>query len=249
MKNSYAQITIAMMLLAAILFVSACSDDSRSVYIKDNTVSLIDSLKKITPEQRAVLYGKLKEQISAKQQELASQSSVEKAREYLSKALVDSIFHYWYETPWDFNGTTEMPQQGSIACGFFISTTLQHAGFNIDRVRCGQQASSVFINIMCEKRSIKWISNKDMVKLVDHLLKQPDGLYLIGLDYHTGFIQKDGNDLWMIHAAFHPHRKVVKERVQESAHIKESNIFMIGNLLGNDELVRKWMTKERIVID
>lgn len=141
-----------------------------------------------------------------------------------------------------------MPREGSIACGFFVSTTLQHAGFNLNRVKCGQQASSVFINALCRPGSVKWISKNDTTKLVKHLLAQPDGLYLVGLDYHTGFIQKDGKDLWMIHAAYWPHHKVVKEKVQTCAHILESNIFVVGDLLGNDELIRKWMAQEHIAI-
>lgn len=236
-----------MLLLLLFLFFS-CGQQQDHPTVRPAVKPLQDTLKKLTAAERQARYMNLRNSIAGMQQQL-SDATVNEARQYILSTLTDSIFPYWYDTPWDFNGTTQEPQQGSIACGFFISTTLQHAGFNIDRIKCGQQASSVFINIMCKKSSVKWISNNDTVKLVKHLLSQPDGLYLIGLDYHTGFIQKQGTDLWMIHAAFWPHYKVVKERVQESAHIKESKIFMVGDLLGNDELVRKWMKKERIEIE
>ena len=31
--------------------------------------------------------------------------------------VVDSLLPCWYGTPWDFNGITETPGQGKIACG------------------------------------------------------------------------------------------------------------------------------------
>ncbi len=56
-------------------------------------------------------------------------------KNYLEETLVEDIFNYWYGTPWDFNGTTNIPNQGSIACGYFVTTTLKHLGFNIPRFK------------------------------------------------------------------------------------------------------------------
>lgn len=234
-------------LLIFLGFLTACSDHPSDNKEEIKIISLKNTLDDLTPAERHRQYLTLRNNIVARQQALSA-GSIDKARAYLLKTLTDSIFPHWYETPWDFNGTTEVPRQGNIACGFFVSTTLQHAGFNIDRVKCGQQASSVFINALCKPGSVKWITKNDTSRLYSHLLAQPDGLYLIGLDYHTGFIQKDGKDLWMIHAAYWPHHKVVKETVQACAHILESKIFVVGNLSGNNSLIKKWMSREYIPI-
>ena len=248
MKQAYFLKPMTMIVLALIAIFASCSGEAGTKEeVKQDTLAA-DPLVSIPNDERQKQYQALRKSIAAQQAALAEKGSVSKARAYLLQTLTDSVFPHWYETAWDFNGTTEVPREGNIACGFFVSTTLQHAGLNIDRVKCGQQASSVFINALCRPGSVKWISQNDTAKLVKHLRAQKDGLYLLGLDYHTGFIQKDGDDLWMIHAAYFPHHKVVKEKVQTCAHILESNVFVVGDLLGNDELVRKWMKKEFIPI-
>src|SRR5687768_1120080 len=63
------------------------------------------------------------------------------AREAALRTIAAELIPAWLGTPWDFNGTTETPQQGRIACGYFVSTVLRHAGFRVERVRLAQQAS------------------------------------------------------------------------------------------------------------
>ncbi|MEM6300006.1 MAG: hypothetical protein AAF740_15065, partial [Bacteroidota bacterium] len=70
---------------------------------------------------------------------------LDEVRTYLEKALTEDIFPQWMGTPWDFNGYTSRPQKGEIACGFFITTTLKHLGFDIPRIKWGQLASETLI--------------------------------------------------------------------------------------------------------
>ena len=44
-------------------------------------------------------------------------------------ALRDDLLPAWNGTAWAMNGTSQVPGRGSIACGYFVSTTLMHAGF------------------------------------------------------------------------------------------------------------------------
>ena len=72
-------------------------------------------------------------------------SILELAREYLFNIAVNELFPYWYGTKWDFNGTTRVPGEGFIACGYFVTNTLTDMGFIIPRVKWAQSASEVFI--------------------------------------------------------------------------------------------------------
>ena len=63
----------------------------------------------------------------------------------LFNSMIDSIFPAWMGTNWDFNGTSNVPKQGEIACGYFVSTTLKHVGFNLNRYKLAQQAASVVL--------------------------------------------------------------------------------------------------------
>ena len=56
---------------------------------------------------------------------------------------------YWVETKWDFNGVSRVSRQGSIACGYFVTTVLEDIGFKLNRIKLSQQASSVMIFNLC----------------------------------------------------------------------------------------------------
>lgn len=109
---------------------------------------------------------------------------------FLQNTLSQQIFPYWYGTRWSYSGTTSNPRKGKIACGYFVTTTLQHVGFRLNRYRLAQQAASVIIKRLCVRKSIKIIGNNDTERLVAYLRKQPDGLYILGLDTHVGFVEK-----------------------------------------------------------
>src|SRR5690242_12719359 len=46
------------------------------------------------------------------------------AARYLERAMIDVVLPRWDGTEWAFNGTSRTPRSGSIACGYFVSTTL-----------------------------------------------------------------------------------------------------------------------------
>src|SRR6478609_6492850 len=52
-------------------------------------------------------------------------------RDKFTNHLVNDIIPEWYGTKWSFDGYTEVPKSGSIACGYFVSTTLRDMGMNI----------------------------------------------------------------------------------------------------------------------
>src|ERR1700741_5295000 len=55
--------------------------------------------------------------------------------------LRDSLLPCWYGTPWGFYGTTEEPGQGTIACGYFVTTVLRDAGCSLQRIKLAQYPS------------------------------------------------------------------------------------------------------------
>lgn len=148
------------------------------------------------------------------------------AREYVSTTLCDSIWSHWYGTDWDFYGTTETPGKGNIVCGYFVTTTLKHVGYNIDRVTLAQQAASVIITTMCGKGKTKIIGNNNTEELVAYMNEQSDGVYICGLDNHVGFIQKQGDKIYFVHSSGLSNQlKVMKEK--RSRVVTRSNILKL----------------------
>jgi hypothetical protein len=144
------------------------------------------------------------------------------------KYLVDSLCSQWYGTPWNFNGTTTIPNKGSIACGYFVTTILQHAGCAIDRVKLAQKVSSSIIKQTCI--NISQYSNKPIEYFVEEIKHKGKGLYIVGLDCHTGFIYFDGEEVYFIHANYGLPRCVLKEIAATSSVLTASKYKMVGKV-------------------
>lgn len=140
------------------------------------------------------------------------------------------LFPYWYGTKWGFYGTTESPQHGTIACGYFVTTLLRDAGLNINRVKLAQQASSVIIQSVCENENIKTFSNAKNEDFFKYIKDQGESMYIVGLDFHTGFIYFDGKEIYFIQAKYYDEVAVVKEVANKSRVLLSSKFKMLGRI-------------------
>jgi len=73
-----------------------------------------------------------------------------------------------------------------------------------------------------------------------------DGVYIVGLDYHTGFILVSGRQVSLIHASGYPPFCVVKEPLQHSFSIKKSSCFVVGKISADHRLMDRWVKRQRI---
>jgi len=170
---------------------------------------------------------------------------ITKARNFLTQKMATELFPYWYGTQWDFNGMTRIPKKGKIACGYFITNTLTDAGFNIPRIKWAQSASEVFIKKL-SYGNLKRFSNKPISVIEKHILNIGNGLYLVGLDSHTGFIYVHNNNIKFIHADYYePHIGVVSEKIDSESPIKYSKYRIIGKLM-SDQMIISWIKNEAI---
>ncbi len=173
-----------------------------------------------------------------------------KSRQLLITYFSDSMFVCWYGTGWDFNGTTTTPRDGDIACGYFVTTLIRDAGFDIQRTKLAQCASSSMINTLCPKNDVKIISNNQVQKVKDHILSKSDGIFILGLDNHTGFVVKKGKELRFVHSNYKfGSDKVVSESFDKSEAIQENGYFVIGNFTGSDSTLINWLNKKTYVLE
>ncbi len=158
--------------------------------------------------------------------------------------LVDSVFPCWYGTVWDFNGYTDKPGDGLIACGYFVSTPLKHMGFNLNRFKVAQQYSHSIVNTLCT--DVHDIQGYD--KVLPHLKTSRSGLYIVGLDNHVGFVSIETDGLYFIHSSYVEPGCVLHEKLESSLVFQYSKRFVIGNFSGNVAILRKWLKNEAIQI-
>ena len=183
----------------------------------------------------------LAKRLAAAGTEKERKSVLEEAHRAFASGICGRLAPWWKGTPWDFNGITQIPGQGKIACGYYVSTLLKHAGLNVERVRLAQQASLHIIQSL--------IGNDERVKghgvplpvFVDRIRARGQGLYIVGLDNHTGFIWNDGAEVWFLHSTVAGPCCVVKERAEVSAVLGTSKFRVAGYLSGNDALMKAWL--------
>jgi len=157
-------------------------------------------------------------------------------------ALADGVCRHlapwWKGTPWDFNGITQVPGQGKIACGYYVSTLLLHAGMQVERAKLGQQASLHIIQTLIGKDELVKGHDMPLAQFVQRIRQRGTGLYVVGLDHHTGFIWHDGTEVWFMHVG---PQYVVKEHADRSSVLGGSSYRAAGHLSGNLNLAEAWL--------
>lgn len=167
------------------------------------------------------------------------------ARTYTA-LLLDKIIPYWYGTTWDFNGYTAKPGEGTVACGYFVSTTLQHSGMNLNRYKMAQK-SSMDGALMLETRDSLDIIHATRDEFVAKFKsKAKDGLYMVGLSFHVGYLYKSGPAIKFIHSSYLSPNCVVMEDAATSEALGQSKVFVVADITYNNKLLRKWLNNEVI---
>jgi hypothetical protein len=172
---------------------------------------------------------------------------VAQARTVVTGSIYREIFLSWYGTAWDFNGNTEVPQQGKIACGYFVSTVLRDAGWRVQRVRLAQQASENIILSLTTDPYVKRFRRVAISDFVNVVKKWGTGLYVVGLDIHTGFIVNTGSEVYFIHSSYVEPYMVVREKAIESKILAASNYRVLGRITADDLFIEKWLLTKEIV--
>jgi hypothetical protein len=166
----------------------------------------------------------------------------ELAREAILEAFDSHFFPAWEGTPWAFYGTSQRPGEGEIACGYFVSTTLLHAGFGVDRVRLAQQASEHIIQTFVSETEITRFRDRPLAELLAHVRAEGDGLYLVGLDYHVGYLRQDGAETRFCHSTYLGDTEVLCEPAAGSPALS-SRYRVVGKLLG-ESMIDRWLAGE-----
>lgn len=169
------------------------------------------------------------------------------ARVVLEQAL-PSMMRCWLGTRWDFNGTAKGPGEGKIACGYFVATVLQDAGFQVDRYQLAQQPSGNIIRSFLPKKSCVLSVGKEYESFADEMEKRDPGIYFVGLDTHVAFIVVEEEGFRFIHSSGSKPWCVVDESRGEAGVLQRSNWRMTGNLTADRQVLRNWLKQGKISV-
>ncbi len=199
-------------------------------------------------------YSSHKQAIAQRQQHLRKQYQqtktahkrkimLDSAGKYLSQAIVHELIPYWYGTQWSFEGHTETPQQGEIACGYFVSTVLNHAGFHLNRYKMAQQSPLPEVLTIHQQPTPIIFQAETAEAFCDSVQTHlPEGLYIFGLTNHMGFLWSHAQEVYLIHSGYiFPARKVLIEKATQSPLLYNPVECRLGAISTNPILIHQWL--------
>jgi hypothetical protein len=151
------------------------------------------------------------------------------------------LFDYWYGTRWDLNGTSQTPGEGKIACGYFVANILKDSGLPIQRVKMGQMASEPFIRQLVSEKSIKRFHKIPLDDFVAQCRKMGEGIFIVGLDTHIGFLWVQKEQSFFIHSSSLAPTCVIREEASQSITLKRSSYRIVGKISGDAKFLGKWL--------
>ncbi|MBN1603007.1 MAG: hypothetical protein JW915_15465 [Chitinispirillaceae bacterium] len=170
------------------------------------------------------------------------------AGKVLEESVVNKLIPFWYGTQWDFNGYSHIPKSGVIACGYFVSTVLLHAGFSLNRYTLAQQAP-YFEAVSLQLTDSIRIYKKGFTDFYQNFKKENDeGLYFAGLDNHVGFLLYRNDHLIFIHSSYTPPFCVTIEPADHSAAFTAVRTYYIAEISNNRKLIDRWLNGEKIPV-
>lgn len=206
------------------------------------------------PETYAVLIGELERwRLDLATRHRAARSGTERlAVEHDARVLLEMVLpdmmRCWLGTPWDFHGTAARPGDGTVACGYFVSTVLKDAGFRLNRFRLAQQPSANILRSFLQRDACVLSIGTPYAAFAGEMAAAAHGIYLVGLDTHVAFIVVDASGFRFIHSSGSRPWRVVDEAPHEATVLQHSNWRMIGNLTASPQVLRRWLAGETIAI-
>ncbi len=226
-------------LLGLSLILSCKSQVDKIQIVEQNTdASVVDTIS----------YDQLKMNVSAKRKllykenfNLNDQKNINVLQNYWINTLLHDFYPKWANTPWDYNGTTEQPKVGHIACGYFVTTLLRDMDVKIQRVKLAVCPSSQMMLALVPRQRLINLSSLSYTDFNERITRYGKGVYIIGLDFHTGFIINDGVENWFLHSNYIDRQGVIKETLLNSRALKSSKTRWMVSLTSDIDFLSRWM--------
>lgn len=167
-----------------------------------------------------------------------------RARTALLDGVTEALLPAWAGTPWAMQGTATSPGKDSIACGYFVSTVLRDAGLALHRVKFGQAAALRIQNATTPAGvPVHRFFSIPPPQLAERIERLGDGLYIIGLNVHVGFVVVRDGEARLVHSSYTGDRVVIDEPLSTAQAIanSQSHGYFVSELFTTDASVRKWL--------
>jgi hypothetical protein len=195
-------------------------------------------------------YAELRRRIAAEDRELRRQrwrgSEGHAALERRLLARIDKLFTEWIGSRWGLGmPQSTRPHVGKTNCGLFVAVVLRDAGFRLPIWKFNRQAAYHAIRSLAPRRAIRYFHRRPMKTFLAGVRGLGPGLYLIGLDFHIGFLRVYGDGrVRFVHASYVT-QEVVDEPAARAVPIVTSRHRVVGKIL-QPNMLRTWLRRKRI---
>ncbi len=211
----------------------------------------IGSLAELHIVKESENYESVKKSIYREKEQLVSKDlKVDSLSKIFKTSLLCKIIPFWEGTEWSFEGHTSKPRSGKIACGYFVSTTLQDIGLNVNRYALAQQSPINEAKSLAVNMEVKEFSEPTTLKNIAAIKEYlKEGIHFIGFDQsHVGYVLKEKGDLYLIHSNYIGAVGVEIEQIEQSEVFKSYSKFFIVELSTNENLLHSWLAGKEIKI-
>jgi len=174
---------------------------------------------------------------------------LDSVKQVFGDRLINHVIPYWYGTGWSFGGHTSVPKEGKIACGYFVSTTLNDMGLKLDRYKLAQKSPIDEAKALSCGTEITTIAHEDpeqaLAQINAHIKK---GVYFIGFDTgHVGFLVKKKGKLFLVHSNYLSPVSVCIEPLETAKVFKTFTKFHLVDISNNEKLIEKWLNNDVVL--
>jgi len=217
----------------------------------DTYKNQIQNLQTLSTVKSSDTYKIIKQEIEAQRNQLNTKKlHIDSIGSIFEASLIHKIIPFWEGTEWSFEGHTSKPKSGQIACGYFVSTTLQDIGLNLNRYKLAQQSpinEARSLSLNTEVKEISEQSKTANILAIKKYLKE--GIHFIGFDEgHVGYILKRKDELYLIHSNYINAIGVEIEPIAKSEVFDSYNKYYIVQLSTNKALLNCWKNGKKVEI-
>jgi hypothetical protein len=179
----------------------------------------------------------------------------DEARAFVVGTLVADIFPAWMGMPSGGGpqATASLPHQPGmyISCSYFLTAALQNAGLVLESRARFAQAPALWIQraLLPPGGRVHRYGGLPADALERRLADDlGDGLYVVGLDIHVGFLVVRDGRASIVHSSYTPPGTVVEEPIVASEAIANSRAkgYWISPLFRDDRLVELWLHRRPV---
>ncbi|MCP4680362.1 MAG: hypothetical protein GY854_33725 [Deltaproteobacteria bacterium] len=218
---------------------------------KDAYVALLEKIE----DKRSSLYTRFK-----KAKGFDAKNKVrQEAQSFVVRAIVEDIIPKWLGMPWTLavikdglkpNAAYPFEKGRGISCSWFMVSVLRSVGLRFVNKRDFADTISIHFQYAMSprKKDIHRYFNTSPDHLEEKLKKLDNGLYVIGLNCHIGFLHITDGRVNFLHSSYTSPQQVVIEPLAKSEAIvlSESAGYVVSPLFQDTRLVDYWLSRTKL---